>query len=248
MAKAILFDLDGTLLPMDMGEFTSGYFGDLADALGDRVTDRKRFVKAIWAGTKAMMANDGSAGNEEVFWRTFGAASGIEESLIRGDCDSFYAGEFRRAVRFTKPNPMASEAVAEARRKADRVVLATNPLFPMSGQRTRLGWLGLAPEDFDLVTSYETDSFCKPNPAYFTSVCRRIGVSPEDCLMIGNDEEEDGYAGTAAGLEVYLVTDCLIPSEAHPWTGARGSFVQMLDMLRGLPDARTELGMIMNIK
>ena len=83
MAKAILFDLDGTLLPMDMGEFTAGYFGDLADALGDRVTDRKRFVKAIWAGTKAMMANDGSAGNEEVFWRTFGAASGIEESLIR---------------------------------------------------------------------------------------------------------------------------------------------------------------------
>ena len=240
MAEAILFDLDGTLLPMDMGEFTSGYFGDLADALGDRISDRKRFVNAIWAGTKAMMANDGTAGNEEVFWRTFSSLSGIEEDLIRNECDAFYGGEFRRAVRFTKPNPLAAEAVAEARRKVARVVLATNPLFPMTGQRTRLNWLGLTPEDFDLVTSYETDSFCKPNPAYFTSVCRRIGIAPEECLMIGNDEEEDGYAGTAAGLKVFLVTDCLIPSEQHPWTGPRGSFEEMLRMLRALPDAGAE--------
>ena len=237
MPRAILFDLDGTLLPMDMREFTSGYFGDLADWLGDRVRDRERFVKAIWAGTKAMMANDGSAGNEDVFWRTFSAASGIGEDVIREDCDAFYAGDFRRAVRFTGPNPLAAAAVSEARRKARKVVLATNPLFPMSGQRTRLAWLGLTPEDFDLVTSYETDRFCKPNPAYFTSVCARIGVPPEECLMIGNDEEEDGYAGRAAGLDVYLVTDCLIPSQAHPWTGRRGSFAEMTAMLRSLPDA-----------
>ena len=237
MLKAILFDLDGTLLPMDMQEFTAGYFGDLADFLGDRVTDRRQFVKAIWAGTKAMMANDGSARNEEVFWRTFSAQSGIEESLIRGDCDAFYGGEFRRAVRFTQPNPQAAEAVAEARKKAERVVLATNPLFPMAGQRTRLAWLGLAPEDFDLVTSYETDRFCKPNPAYFTSVCGRIGADPAGCLMIGNDDEEDGYAGRAAGLDVWLVTDCRIPSERRPWNGPSGSFDELLAMLRALPDA-----------
>ncbi|MBR6950775.1 MAG: HAD family hydrolase [Oscillospiraceae bacterium] len=234
MPKAILFDLDGTLLPMNMQEFTTGYFGDLADKLGDRVTDRERFVKAIWAGTKAMMANDGSARNEVVFWEAFNALSGIDESLIRKDCDEFYAGEFQRAQRFTRPNPLAVAAVAEAREKADRVVLATNPLFPMTGQRTRLSWIGLTTEDFDLVTSYETDCFCKPNPAYFDSVCRRIGVAPEDCLMIGNDDEEDGRAGKSAGLEVYLVTDCRIPSEVHPWTGAHGSFSAMLDMLRSL--------------
>lgn len=236
MPKAILFDLDGTLLPMDMQEFTTGYFGDLADYLGDRVSDRKRFVKAILAGTKAMAANDGSALNEDVFWRTFSAASGIEESLIRGDCDAFYGGEFRKAVRFTRPNPLAAEAVAEARKKAERVVLATNPLFPMAGQRTRLSWLGLAPEDFNLVTSYETDRYCKPNPAYFASVCTRIGAEPGECLMIGNDDEEDGYAGRRAGLDVWIVTDCRIPSEDHPWNGPGGTFAELCAMLRGLPD------------
>ena len=234
MPQAILFDLDGTLLPMDMQEFTTGYFEDLADKLGNRIPDRRQFVKAIWAGTKAMMANDGSAGNEEVFWRTFDALSGVEEQVIRRDCDGFYANEFRRAVRFTRPNPLAVQAVKEARKKADKVVLATNPLFPMTGQRTRLNWLGLAPEDFDLVTSYETDCFCKPNPAYFFSVCQRIGVPPERCLMIGNDEEEDGFAGDAAGMDVYLVTDCLIPSALHPWKGASGSFEEMLEMLHAL--------------
>ncbi len=234
MPKAILFDLDGTLLPMDMQEFTAGYFGDLADKLGDRVPDRRRFVKAIWAGTKAMMANDGSTRNEIVFWQTFNRMSGIEESLIRKDCDEFYADEFRMAQRFTQPNPMAAVAVAEARKKADKVVLATNPLFPMAGQRTRLNWIGLTPDDFDLVTSYESDSFCKPNPAYFSSVCSRIGIPPEECLMIGNDEEEDGYAGVAAGLDVFLVTDCRIASETHPWAGPCGCFDGMLEMLRSL--------------
>lgn len=33
MIKAILFDLDGTLLPMDQDEFTKGYFNLLAAKL-----------------------------------------------------------------------------------------------------------------------------------------------------------------------------------------------------------------------
>ncbi len=58
--------------------------------------------------------------------------------------------------------------------------------------------------------------------------------------MIGNDEEEDGHAGVTAGVGVYIVTDCLIPSERHPWSGPRGSFADMLGMLRALPDAGEE--------
>lgn len=234
MYKAICFDLDGTLLPMDMKTFTEGYYGLLAKKVAYLGIEPKPLVAGIWAGVKAMVLNDGSQSNLDAFWACFEQTTGIAKSLIKADCDEFYGKEFHGGKAFTRENPLARKAVELARTKAEKVVLATNPLFPMEGQRTRLSWLGLTPEDFDLVTSYETDCFCKPNPRYFLSVCERIGVNPADCLMIGNDEDEDGYAATKAGMAAYLVTDCLIPSEKHPWQGKAGSFTDLLAMLETL--------------
>ena len=136
--------------------------------------------------------------------------------------------------RFTGENPLARQAVALAHKKADKVVLATNPFFPMAGQVTRMYWVGLQPADFDMVTAYETDRFCKPNPKYFLDVCRRMELEPEACLMIGNDDREDMQAATAAGLHTYLVTDCRIPDPKTPWQGRQGSFAQMLAFLEQL--------------
>ena len=88
------------------------------------------------------------------------------------------------------------------------VILATNPIFPLEGVRTRLSWVGLTPEDFSLVTTYESSSYTKPNPAYFTQTSQQAGKRPGECLMVGNDLAEDTGA-VAAGLSLYVVTDCL---------------------------------------
>lgn len=232
--KAILFDLDGTLLPMDTDTFTSGYFKLLAVKLAPYGIEAGTLTKAIWAGTAAMVKNDGTKTNEDVFWHTFTKLTGVEKATVNDVCLEFYAKEFRGARCFTGQNPLAAQAVQLARRKADKVALATNPLFPMCGQITRMSWLDLTPADFDLVTSYETDRFCKPNPAYFTSVCQRLDVLPEECLMIGNDEGEDMAAATAAGLHAWLVTDWCIRSEKHPWHGPQGTFEELIQMLESL--------------
>ena len=234
MLSAICFDLDGTLLPMDMKTFTDGYYSLLAKKVAYLGVEAEPLVAGVWAGVKAMVKNDGSQKNVDAFWQRFEEFTGIPASLIKKDCDEFYGKEFTGAKIFTGENPLAKKAVEAARKKAGKVVLATNPLFPMDGQRTRLSWLGLTPEDFDLVTSYESDGFCKPNPAYYLSVCERIGADPRDCLMIGNDEEEDGYAAARTGMSGYIITDCLIASERHPWQGPRGSFTDMLAMLEAL--------------
>ena len=63
--KNVLFDLDGTLLPMDMEAFTNGYFGLLTQKMAPRGYDPKRLIDAVWAGTAAMVKNDGSRTNEE---------------------------------------------------------------------------------------------------------------------------------------------------------------------------------------
>lgn len=232
--KAILFDMDGTLLPMDQNVFMKHYFGEMAKVLAPLGLAPEAVAPTIWAGTKAMMKNTGETTNDEVFWQVFTQVSGLDAAPFRPVTDAFYSNQFHRARAATAENPLAVEAVRVAREKAEKVVLATNPLFPMVGQKSRMGWVGLKPEDFDLVTSYETDRYCKPNPAYFRDVCRRIGVEPDQCVMIGNDETEDMAAATAAGIPAcFLVTDCRIAGEAG-WDGPQGTFAEMVEWLRAL--------------
>ena len=71
MLKAVLFDLDGTLLPMDQEVFVKYYFGGLCKKLVPLGFDANELVKNIWAGTKAMITNNGSQTNGDgVYLRT----------------------------------------------------------------------------------------------------------------------------------------------------------------------------------
>ncbi len=232
--KAILFDLDGTLLPMDMEVFTNGYFKELYKTVNLPQIPIQSFVDAIWKGTYSMMKNDGSKTNHDAFWDTFSKLIDHDVDDIDKRCLGFYANEFRLSKHYTQDNPLAVRAVKTARRKADKVILATNPIFPMVGQETRLGWIDLKKEDFDLVTCYENERFCKPNPKYFEAVLNKMSLRPDECLMIGNDEKEDMLCATMAGIDAYLVEDTMIRCEEHPWDGERGSFTDMLKVLEGL--------------
>lgn len=232
--KAILFDMDGTLVPMDTHDFSRQYFKFLFAKLSKYNLDASAFGTNMWAGVAAMVKNDGSKTNEDAFWAAFEKLIGVPKAVINDDCIDFYGNEFQKAKTFTGENPLAVKAVKLAREKAEKVILATNPLFPMVGQYTRMSWVGLKAEDFDMITSYETDSYCKPNPAYYLDICKRMKLLTEECLMIGNDEGEDMYAASLAGMDGFLVTDCLIPDVKHPWNGNRGSFIELIDMLENL--------------
>lgn len=229
--SAVLFDLDGTLLPMDLKEFTNTYFaliGKKGETLG---YDPKELVNAVWQGTKAMMKNDGTMKNHDRFWKEFSEQLG-EKALALEPCfDEFYENEFHRAREATRENPLAKRAVETLRQKGLTLVLATNPLFPPSGISSRLSWLGLKKEDFSYITTYEISSYCKPDPRYFEEILNEIKKRPEECLMIGNDAEED-LAAQQAGVEVYLVTDCLINSRKKDLSQVqKGSFSELLKIL-----------------
>jgi HAD superfamily hydrolase (TIGR01549 family) len=229
---AIFFDLDGTLLPMDYACFTKGYLSLLAKAVSPLGYRAETMIPAMWKGVEAMMRNDGIETNYRRFWTSFFAVLGEEHYEHVASFDAFYEQEFHRAIAFTSPAPdSARQAVALARQKAGRVVLATNPLFPRVAVSARLDWAGLSENDFDYVTDYESSSYCKPNPAYFTEIARTLGVDPKRCLMIGNHTEEDIQAAQAAGLSTFLLTDCLISEGATPDT-PKGSFEDLLRFLQ----------------
>ena len=234
MYKAILFDLDGTLLPMDFDVFTKAYFGELCKVLAPYGVDPEDAVKAVWHGTKGMIMNNGEQTNKDVFWMGFAEIVSGDTEVYINATDPFYDGDFNKVKAVTGENPLARAAIEAAGRNGRKVILATNPLFPRNAQASRLRWIGLIEDDFELITDYSSDSFCKPNPKYYLSICERIGVSPEECLMVGNDEADDMMGASKAGMDCYLVTDCLIPSDKFKWTGLRGSFAELVEYLESL--------------
>ncbi len=233
--KAVLFDLDGTLLPISQDDLVGSYFKELAKKVCPIVgISPETLTKGIWTGTEAMIKNDGSKRNDEAFWDTFIKLTGLDLDIVKPLTDEFYPNEFNNVKAVSKDNPLAKKAVELAHRNGRKVVLATNPIFPMQGQISRIRWLGLEESDFDLITAYETENYCKPNPKYYLSICERIGIEPHECLMVGNDEGEDMFPASSIGMRCFNVTDCLIANKAHPWDGDNGNFAELVEYLEKL--------------
>lgn len=209
---AVLFDMDGTLVPMDQDKFTKAYFSALCGALAPHGYEAGELVDAVWRGTAAMVKNDGSATNREVFWRTLEGIYGERMERDKALFDDFYINDFDSLKAATTVNPAAAETVARLAKRGVPLVLASNPVFPMLAQRKRVGWAGVDPDVFALITSYENSRYCKPNPAYYSEIVKTLGVRPEHCLMIGNDTRED-LAAAKAGLDVFVLTDCIIDGD-----------------------------------
>ena len=212
MLKAVLFDLDGTLLPMDQDVFTKGYFKLLARKVAPLGYEPEALIAAVWRGTGAMVQNDGSCTNEDAFWKDFSAFFGGRVLNDKPVFEDFYARDFQQAQGTCGFTPDAARVVRLIKDAGLRVALATNPLFPAVATQSRIRWAGLAPEDFELYTTYENIGFCKPNLNYYREILRRMDLAPEDCLMVGNDVGEDMVA-ERLGLHVFLLTDCMINKE-----------------------------------
>ena len=232
--KAVMFDLDGTLLPMDQSVFLKEYLKRLAAYVAPYGIAPNVMAGVTMEATEAMIHNDGSRYNYEAFWERFFELIGQEKKELIAITDKFYYNEFKDVRNYVGTNEHARSIVEAARADGRKVVLATNPVFPMAAQLERISWIGLEESDFDLITSYDNSKFCKPSPEYYLDICKKIGVDPHNCLMIGNDERDDMKAASEAGLSCFLITDCRIMSDHFVWTGERGSFEQALHMLERL--------------
>lgn len=230
----ILFDLDGTLLPMDQDVFIKKYFGLLAQKLAPHGYDPEKLIQAVWAGTKAMVMNDGKVTNKEAFWITCDAVLGCEASKDADIHMDFYRNEFNQVQKVCGFEPMAARIVNSLKDRGYRVVLATNPLFPAIATQNRIRWAGLQREDFEFITTYENSHYCKPNPDYYREILTQLNLKPEECLMVGNDVGEDMIT-QQLGMKVFLLTDCLInKAGADISQYPNGDFSELADCLSKL--------------
>ena len=207
--RYILFDLDGSLLPMDQELFIQDYFRRIAAYIAPHGFDPQTFTQSIWQGTAAMFKNNGERTNEAVFWDTMMKIYGPDIRTCEPILDEFYRTEFPKVQKVCGFDPLAGPTIRKLKEMGYIPVLATNPIFPSVATENRMRWAGLRQDDFILYTTYENSNSCKPNPEYFKEILNKLEAEPSQCLMVGNDATED-LAAKHLGIDVFLLTACLI--------------------------------------
>ncbi|MCR3921486.1 MAG: HAD family hydrolase [Firmicutes bacterium] len=207
MIEAILFDLDGTLLDVDMDDFLDRYIPKLSAHLAD-FAEPKSFAKNLWAATSAMVKNtESTVTNEEAFIEHFLTWIDHAPADVLPHIHEFYEEIFPTLQGRARPFPHVQTAIDAAKRFECPIVLATNPIFPLAAIVHRLAWAGLTKEEFTLITSYENMHFCKPNPAYYLEIAEMLKVEPHNCVMIGNDVDFDIRPAAATNMKTFLIAD-----------------------------------------
>ena len=200
--KAILFDLDGTLLGNDMQIFISNYFQQLAARVA-HILPPDKFIAYLLQASQAMMTNDGRMTNEEAFAQDFYPSLGRPRAEMEAIFMDFYAHDYPHLQQYTYRKPEARQVVQKAFDLGYDVVIATNPLFPATAIEQRMAWAGVDGFPYKLVTSYENSHACKPNLLYYQHILETIGHPAQASLVVG-DETMDMVAARL-GCPTFLV-------------------------------------------
>lgn len=201
--KALLFDMDNTLLDIDFDAFMQDYLEGLT-AFYSRWAPEADVRRELQAGIHEMV--HGAASGRTIYQRFvdhFFPALNLGADAYEALWE-YYATEYPRLARWAKPMPFARELVQTAFDHGLIVVIATGPLFPEVALRERLRWAGIDDFPYRLITSAEVMVNAKPFVAYYEEVARHIGIPPQECLMIGDETVMDG-AAALAGMQVLLV-------------------------------------------
>jgi FMN phosphatase YigB (HAD superfamily) len=231
MPKAILFDMDGTLIDDSMDTFLPPYFAAITQKLAHLVPPDE-FIAQLRASTRAMVAsNDPAHTMEDVFAADFFPKIGVPRETLLPLFDDFYAREYPQLRAFVHPIPAARDVVARAIQRAHPVVIATMPVFPGTAIRQRMEWGHIADFAYALVTDYETMHASKPNPAYYREIAALIGCAPADCVMVGNEVKNDILPAKHVGMKTFWVTDAgEFPTDVPAdWRGTLGDFRELLE-------------------
>jgi len=232
--KAILFDLDDTLLVNSMERFVPVYFQALTRWVADLIPP-ERLLAALMHASRAMEANDGTGPtNAEAFAAVFYPEVGYSRKELEPIFERFYAEEFPRLRSLTRCIPEARKLVEWAFARGLQVVIATNPLFPRSPIEQRLEWAGVPVSEFNyaLVTSYENMHATKAHPAYYREILAYLGRRPEECLMVGDNWEWDVAQAASAGISVYWVAEPGVPQPGDVTLVGRGRLAELWSQIK----------------
>lgn len=205
MLKAVLFDLDNTLILFEEEKFLLSYYPVMMARFAGVFPDGK-FAERLMKATAVLRDNDGSKINRELFMEALCDGQDVRRDVVWERFEQFFDLDFDRFKDAVTTAPGAETAFRHIKSRGLKIVVATNPIWPLAVQQKRLAWAGLGGIDVDLITHIDNMSYCKPRLGYFLQICQLIGVEPGECLMVGNDPANDMVAART-GMQTYQTTD-----------------------------------------
>ncbi len=217
MIKAVLLDLDDTLVDSQTNTLFSRYLAALGN-YGSRLGSPEDVAKYVMGSyLTALRSYDPARSLADRFFDALYHNIGSTEDL-RPFFDRFYQEHYPALVQdYVRPRPAAQSLVHWLIECGVKVVVATNPGLPEVATLQRMRQGGLAPQSysFSLITTLETMHFGKPQPEYYEEITLRLDVDASEAIMVGDDWENDIAPAMAAGLRTFwIATDDLVPSNA----------------------------------
>lgn len=205
LIRAILFDLDGTLTQMDQDKFMRNYLGLLAPRFAHLLPTDK-FAKYVLKSTEVMM-KDPKQGktNLQNFFDDFTKTTGLSFNVLWPIFEEYYQQDFPALRLLVEVNQDGRKAVEQAIQQGYVTAIAANPVMPLRAIQERIRWAELSPDQFTLVPALEDFHFCKPHLGFYAEISERLGLSPEECLMVGNHPQEDMVA-RELGMKTFMVS------------------------------------------
>jgi FMN phosphatase YigB (HAD superfamily) len=237
MINTVLFDLDGTLLPIKMKDFEKIYYRSITEKFSDIISPEK-FLYMMNESLKTMIVNTEKITNENVFMdklKTY--ISEDEFDVYQERFMHFYENEFSVLQQAVKPNKDIQQAVSILKEKGYDCMVATNPMFPKLAITKRIEWAGFSRDDFSYVTSFEENHYCKPQIDYYKEVLALNNKEANECLMVGNDELEDLIASTI-GIKTYFITDYALYRENGLQADHKGDYQSFLAYVEAMPSLK----------
>lgn len=235
MIRALLLDLDDTLLVNDWHTFYPPYLELLAAHMRDLLPATRLFA-ALNAGNDAMFRSDGSQGTlEQVFMARFLPLAGLDAEQARAAFSAFYHHGFEALQAYTAQDPAAPELVTLAREMGLKLAIATQPVFPLEAVQARLRWAGVPAETFayDYISTFDTQRACKPAPLFFENLLARLSVTPDEALMVGDSASSDMAARHLGIRTFYVERGRDGSSNGHGVDcDARGGLADLVDLLK----------------
>lgn len=232
--RAVLFDLDGTLLQVEMSDFIPAYVRGLAGCFVD-LAGRRTFAEVVLAATYALFSREeGPQTNEDLFLAALQQHLGIPARVFTERLQHYCGDGLQRLAPMAQALPLARQIIDCCFARGLEVVIATNPVFPRPVVEARLAWAQLIDFPFRLVTCTDNSRYCKPHPGYFQEVLAQLGLAPEEVVMVGNDTEHD-LAARQSGISAFLVDTWMVDRlNGHFTADFRGDHAALLRFVDNL--------------
>ena len=233
--NTLMFDLDGTLLPMDVDNFKAAYFKSLNSFIYGYLGDVS-FVNNMGQAVEKMYKDkDGSTTNMQKFIKYFNEVSAIKYDIYKRYVDDYYSREFDKLSPYVEKEALVKMIITEIKKKGYKLILASTPLFPEKAMEIRLKWAGLSSKDFEFISHIDNMHYLKPSAEFYKEILGVNDITEEECLMVGNDVEEDLEAASELGISTFYLNDYGINKNKAKIESPQGTYIQFYEWVKSLP-------------